>query len=189
MPEKPRTTIRLADQPYVGQLGETNTLKVDHRPDRTVCHVSGGSVWFRQIMVLVWGLFLSFMLWTSLEERRFHIPLPFSIIVWVLAIACWAIFVRTLMGTPRVEVLGASGDFYFYRFNTRAPSRIIKRAEVKRIAVETQFYTYKSSQTVNYLACLYLEGDQKVPLCASPTEQVIRLLETQLTTGIGARRE
>ncbi|HZZ17935.1 MAG TPA: hypothetical protein VFE25_01130 [Opitutaceae bacterium] len=177
-------TPTFPDRPFVGQLGRENTLQVLSRPDRIICRVTRGSVWFSQLILLFFGSFLAFVVWTAHQDRSFRMPLPFLILVWVLALACWGVFLRTLAGMARIEIVGDTGNVLFFRYNTRIPRRVVRRSEIRRIGVETQMYTSRSVQTANYLLSLHLEGDVKVPLCASPSEREVRLLETQLTTGI-----
>jgi hypothetical protein len=119
------------------------------------------------------------------SRRTFRIPLPFSLIEWLLAVACWLIFARNLRGTPHIEAVSASGDILFYSFNSSRPRRTLNQAEIARFAVESETYANRGPQTENFAVVLIKTADERIVLFASPEETLIRSLASDLASRVG----
>jgi len=100
------------------------------RSDRMVCGLSAGGLGFVEtILVIFDGLLISvsWLMWVGgprrsvvLQDRR----------AGAFAGVCWAVFLRNLLGTPRIEIPYSSGDLLFFRCRTATPAFAIPREEI-----------------------------------------------------------
>jgi hypothetical protein len=175
-----------ADTPFVAHIGERNELQVVEQNGDLLCRSRPGLVLFTQTIMLLVGGGLSAMVWSALHPTRgVRTPMPVILFIGLLAGLCLMMFVRNLLGTPHFLVRGADGEIQLFRCRGANPSRIIPASEISSFTVEQQAYLYQQHQTTNWMLIALLADGQRLALCGSPDQALIRSLATKVETLTG----
>ncbi len=174
--EGARMPTSFPDKPFVGFLGDENTLAVIRGDDRLLCKMTEASYRFRQAILVLFAGSLSALLWFTFDNPAARLPLPVSILVWTLTLICWFVLVRNLFGTPRLELRYGTGEIWLFKWRSAEPWKKFQKNEMRAFEISKQTYQYKSAESVNYLLSLLTVDGERVRLCASTDEQLIRSL-------------
>ena len=98
----------------------------------------------------------------------------------MLALVCWLVFFRNLLGTPFFRVSQASGEILLFRRRSREPWKRIPASEISHFSIEKQFYIYDSEQAENAVLLLFTTAGERRALCGSPNQLLIRSLAERL---------
>ena len=169
------------DVPFVGHLGTKNEILVVEAEGNLVCKTLRDVVVFTQVIALLFGGALTAWVWFSLSNPgSAHMPLFWTGLVALLALACWLAFFRNLLGTPHFEASVGTGDISLFRRRTREPWKTIRPAEISHFCIEKQFYTHEQLQEENAVLVLLTTNGGRVILCGSPYRAVIQSLAVRL---------
>jgi hypothetical protein len=174
--------MSMPDRTFVNYLGKGNTLGVIHGEDRLTVRTN----WFTKIIVFLWSVALAGASWLlTFHEQS---PLFWLLLVWLLTLLCWLAFVRNLFGTPRAEILYATGEIQLFRWRSAQPKRTICRDEVAGWTIEKQSYVLSegNSSVENSVLILRMRSAERLPLCASDDGDLIRNLAEELSRLTGA---
>jgi hypothetical protein len=171
----------LADSPFVGHLARENELAVVETAGELICKSLRGVIVFKQVIVLLFGGGLTAAVWFSLSHPAIaSMPWFATALMATLALVCWLVFFRNLLGTPFFTVNQASGEILLFRRRTREPWKRIHASEILHFNIEKQFYIYDSQQAENAVLLLFTTAGERCVLCGSPNQQLIRFVAEKL---------
>ncbi len=179
-------TPLLPPKPFVGLSGSESTVAIERRSDRMVCRLSAGALGFVETILVLFGgllVFVSWLMWTGAEKA----PMYFKIAVPALAMVCWAVFLRNLLGTPRIEIPYSSGGLLFFRRRTATPAFSIPRQQIRGLELSEVFFGSSSKQWRNYLVTVVTADGKRQALCASPQQDLMRSFMTDLAARTGVQ--
>ena len=172
--------------PFVGFRGRPNSLAVVRAPDRLVCQLTGRMYGYMVAMCALFGPGLSALLWVRPDGMQQHLPVFITALLWSLSMLCWAFLARYLLfGAPRIEVPYASGDVVFFRTRGSRPTYTIHRADIDRFDVAEESYLDEGTRIPNYAIWLVTRTRDRVPLCVSTDQMLIRQLMDDLRRASG----
>ena len=171
----------LAEAPFVGHLARENEIAVVEHDGELICKSLRGVVVFTQVILLLFGGGLTVAVWFSLSHPAIaSMPWFATALMATLALVCWLVFFRNLLGTPFFTVSQASGEILLFRRRTREPWKRIPASEISHFSIEKQFYSYDSEQAENAVLLLFTTDGKRRALCGSPNQPLMRSLAERL---------
>lgn len=178
----------LPDSPFVGYLARENEIAVVEGTGELMCKSLRGVVVFKQVILLLFGGGLTAAVWFSVSHPALaSMPWFVTVLIAVLALVCWLVFFRNLLGTPFFRVSQASGEILLFRRRSREPWKRIPASEISHFSIEKQFYIYDSEQAENAVLLLFTTAGERRALCGSPNQPLIRSLAERLEQLTGKR--
>jgi len=179
------------DKPFVGMPGSERSVEISRESDRLVCYLARHTLWFVQAILFLFGLLLTYISWTFWATAEgSEAPLYFRIFAPCFALVLWMLFVRNLLGPPRIEILLSTGDLLFFKRRTAQPAFAIRRQDVAGFGLSEQFYGSLGERYWRNLVVSVTTSDGKrMALCASPDENLMRSFVTELESVLGLKRE
>lgn len=171
----------LPDSPFVGYLARENEIAVVEGTGELTCKSLRGAVAFKQVILLLFGGGLTAVVWFSLSHPTLaSMPWVVTVLIAVLALVCWLVFFRNLLGTPFFTVSQTSGEILLFRRRTREPWKRIPVSEISHFSIAKQFYNYNSEQAENAVLLLFTTAGERRALCGSPNQLLIKSLAERL---------
>jgi hypothetical protein len=172
------------DKPFVGMPGSERSVEISHQEDRIVCYLARHTLWLVQAALLLITyllVYISWWLWATPQGE--DAPLYFRILVPASALIPCIMFIRNLLGPPRIEILLSNGDLLFFSRRTAQPAFTIPRQEVAGLDLTEQFYgSLGASFWRNLVVSVTTTQGKRMAICASPDEKLIHSFVAELAS-------
>jgi len=170
-------TMTSNDRPFVGHVCGRNEIEVIERSGDLVCKTRGRILLANQVVLFVFGAASTAGLWLSIARpATLTLPWVWRTLLACLALICWPVFFRNLLGRPRFEVSGGRGEILLFRRNTDEPWMRIAAAEISHFTIEKRTYKDESLRAENAVLILFTTSGARRALCASTSQELIRSL-------------
>jgi len=175
------------DKPFVGMPGSEKSVEISRQSDRIVCSLANHTYWFVQAILFLFGVLTTYSSWTFWATAEgAEAPLYFRIFMPPFTLILWILFVRNLLGPPRIEVILITGDLLFFKRRTAQPALTILKQNVTGIDLSEQFYgSLGEKYWRNLVVSVSTSDGKRLALCASPDEELMRLFVKDLETVLG----
>lgn len=179
--------------PFVGFPGPGNSIRIRRSADRLVCELTQSARIYVLLMTTLFGPVASVLL--LIEPGWMFDDPPTSwlvgLFVALLNLVAWAVFLKTLLVSPRFEALRGSGDIIFFKKRRGGMYFKLDRREVETFAINESNYLVKNRNYVrlrvpNYLLIVTTKGGDQIDLCISTEKSLISTLMNDLVeiTGV-----
>jgi len=178
------------DKPFVGLPGSEKSVEISRQSDRIVCSLASHTFWFVQAILFLFGVlstYISWGFWATAEGAE--APIYFRVFTPCFTLILWLVFVRNLLGPPRIEILLSRGDLLFFRRRTAQPAFTILKNDVTGIDLSEQFYgSLGENYWRNFVVSVSTSDAKRLTLCASPDEKLMQSFATDLASILGVPR-
>jgi hypothetical protein len=171
----------------VGFPGLQNSLKVERLPEGTRCRVSTGTYVFVLAGTAIFGPAVIYLLYFTPEKLEPHTPRLILGAVWFLSLLSSAVFVRYALGCPRFKAVYSTGEIVYYAWWGSRASLVLRRSEVRDIAVEERPFLDEGTRVPNYYLIVTTYEDKRYALCVSIDRQMILALKSDLENAVVGR--
>ncbi|HLY62380.1 MAG TPA: hypothetical protein VKV95_16690 [Terriglobia bacterium] len=175
------------DKPFVGMPGSEKSVEISRTEDRIVCCQASRTYRYSQAILVIFGLLLAYMAWGFwANPEGAAAPLFIRLLTLLFALALWFLFIRNLLGPPRIEVVISSGDLQFFRRRTARPVFIVRKQDVVGFDLTEQFYGSLGEEFWrNLVISVNALGGRRIALCASPDEKLMQSFAAELAFVLG----